>query len=186
VSEKKLLEIQVINQNNFMQQTPQTSLNTSNIQLYASLFITLAGLIITLIGISFSFDIFKLVFDGLQNPDTLTPLIQKWSVLLQLGEMPVSIDNHSLPANKLLVLIILGLGAFFLIAIALTFVQAGIKILTNSVKSVITQKKKNILNLDYKLNQLKTLAQQGKISQQAYESARDNYTVNKIMGDLID
>lgn len=174
----------MINQTDTIQQKQMGSINLTQIQLITSLLVSLIGLAITLFGIKYSFNIFIVVYEGLQNPDTLTLLIQKWSVLLKINEMTITIDNTTYPVDKLLVLIILGLGTFFLLGITLAFIQAGIKILSNSVNAAITLNKKNLVNLDYKLKQLNSLAEQGKISQKAYEDARDNYIIQKIMGDL--
>ncbi len=160
----------------------ESPVNIGTLMLATRLFITLVGLGMTLFGIKYTLDIFLLLYDYLQKPETLTAIIEKWSVLLNIKELFV----NGYPMDKLLVTVILAIGTLLLLRITLGFIQAGAGILTNSINSSNfnngnSADGKVIINLDAKLAKLKSLSEQGFISKQAYEEARDKYWVQKIM-----
>lgn len=175
----------MINQNYNSSSSTESVVNIGTIMLITRLFITLVGLGITLFGIKYSLDIFMTLYQTLQKPETLTAVIEKWTILLNIKGFIVA----DYPLDKLLAIVILAVGVLLLLRITLGFIQAGISMLINSanVASSVTggdgMTGKAMLNLDYKLNKLKSLFEQGVISKQAYENARDRYWVQKIMND---
>lgn len=174
----------MINQNDNFSTLPESSINAGTIQLMTRLFVILVGLGITLFGIKYTFDVFLLIYHCLQKPEALIAIIESWSVVLNIKGLIL----YDYPMDKLFVVIILAIGALLLLRITLGFIQAGTKILINSVNggnvsnSSDSANEKAVVNLDYKLKKLKSLADQGMISKQAYENARDKYLVQKIMG----
>lgn len=160
----------------------ESPINSRTILFATQLFITLIGLGMTLFGIKYSLDIFLLIYNYLQKPEMLSTIIEKWSSLLNIKEL--FFDDY--PMDKLFVVVILAIGALLLLRITLGFIHAGTKILTHANNTGSNLNDDNIdakllLNLDFKLNKLKTLSEQGIISPQAYETARDKYWVQKIM-----
>lgn len=169
----------MINQYDNISDPAESPVNANTILWVGRFFITLVGLGITLFGIKYTLDVFLVIYDCLQKPDSLTAIIEKWSVLLNIKGLIVS----DYPVDKLLVITLLAIGALLLLRITLGFIQAGTSILISSINggNSASASSRAITNLDYKLNKLKTLADQGIISKQAYENARDNYLVQKIM-----
>lgn len=163
----------------------ESPVNIGTLMLVTRLFITLVGLAITLFGIKYTFDIFLLIYNYLQQPETLTAVIEKWAVLLNIKGFIVA----DYPLDKLLSIVILAIGALLLLRITLGFIHAGANILITSLNNsgnsnnVSNLNEKSIVNLDSKLNKLKSLSEKGVISKQAYEDARDKYLVQKIMNE---
>jgi hypothetical protein len=151
--------------------------------LITRLFTILVGLGITLFGIKYTLDIFLIIYDYLQNPDTLAAVIEKWLVLLNIKGLVIA----GYPLDKLLAIVILAIGALLLLRITLGFISAGTTILINSANVAANMNtghatnERVVINLDSKLNKLRSMADQGTISKQAYEEARDKYLVQKIM-----
>jgi hypothetical protein len=152
--------------------------------LITRLFIIVVGLGITLFGIKYSLDVFLALYNYLQKPETLTLLIEKWITLLNIKEFIIS----DYPMGKLLAVVILAIGTLLLLRVTLGFIQAGTAMLINSaavgtVGNSYNGNEKAVTNLESKLNKLKSMADQGLISKQAYEEARDKYLVQKVIND---
>lgn len=173
----------MINQNYNSPSTTELPVNIGTIMLLVvRVFIILVGLGITLFGINYTVEIFMTIYNYLQTPETLTPVIEKWAVLLNIKGLIIA----DYPLDKLLALVILAIGALLLLRITLGFIHVGTTVLINSatiVNAVNSNNAKEIINLDSKLLKLKSMADQGIISKQAYEAARDKYLVQKIIGD---
>lgn len=171
----------MLNQYENSSTTTESPVNIGTIMLVTRLFITLVGLAMTLFGIKYTFDIFLLIYNYLQQPETLTAVIEKWAVLLNIKGFIIA----DYPLDKLLAIVILAIGALLLLRITLGFINSGAQLLINSITAsssgVVNQNV--VTNIDYKLNKLKSLSEKGVISKQAYEDARDKYLVQKIMNE---
>lgn len=171
----------MFNQDNDVESSETPSILTI-VSSMVKLMIIVIGLGIALFGIKYTYDIFSVIYDFLQKPESLTPIIEKWAVLLNIKGLEVNIY----PLDKIVTLTILAIGVLLLLRITLGFIHAGVSILNTvaNINTPINSKTMNsrvIGNLDYKLNKLKKMAEQGEISNDAYQKTCDQYLIQKIM-----
>jgi hypothetical protein len=100
-----------------------------NLRVGANLFITLIGVLMVLIGLYFSVKLFFRIFDALLYPEHIRELLMAWSQTMEWHVLEVDFQGKTLSFGRSFALVVIGVGGFLLVSIALAMVRTGARII---------------------------------------------------------
>jgi hypothetical protein len=95
----------------------------------ANLFVTLIGVLMVLIGLYFSIKLFFQIFDALLYPEHIRELLMAWSQTMEWHVLEVDFQGKTLSFGRSFALVVIGIGGFLLVSIALAMVRTGARII---------------------------------------------------------
>ncbi len=101
----------------------------ANLRVAVNLFITLVGVLMVLIGLYFSIKLFYRIFDALLYPEHIRELLMAWSQTMEWHALAFDLQGKTLSFGKSFSLIVLGIGGFLLVSIALAMIRTGARII---------------------------------------------------------
>lgn len=103
--------------------------NRDNLRIGANLFITLVGVLMVLIGLYFSIKLFFQIFDALLYPEHIRELLMAWSQIMEWHVLEFDLQGKTLSFGRSFSLVVIGIGGFLLVSIALAMVRTGARII---------------------------------------------------------
>jgi hypothetical protein len=100
-----------------------------NLRVGANLFVTLIGVLMVLIGLYFSIKLFFQIFDALLYPEHIRELLMAWSQTMEWHVLEVDFQGKTLSFGRSFALVVIGIGGFLLVSIALAMVRTGARII---------------------------------------------------------
>ena len=111
------------------------------IQKIISLLATCIGLVVILIGLKYAMDIFQLIFNILQSPDSLTGPIQQMASSIGGHAFDLKLTDRTVPLANIMALMFYCCGALLSAFLTLAVMHTGAKIvsLTAGDRSAVKQ-----------------------------------------------
>ncbi len=101
----------------------------SNLRVGANLFITLVGVLMVLIGLYFAIKLFYRIFDALLYPEHIRELLVAWAQTMEWHVLEFDLQGKTLSFGRSFALVVLGIGGFLLVSIALAVIRTGARII---------------------------------------------------------
>ncbi len=116
--------------NYFRVEKEKGPLNRENIKLALNIVTTAIGLLLMLLGLYLSLKIFFQILYSLNNPGFLEKLLYQWARTMKWDALEFTFENKTYSFAYTLSLIVLAVGGFILVALALSMVRTGAEIIS--------------------------------------------------------